>query len=78
MSIPDRDISRTMCCVTTWTTGSAGFERQRIEHAIRDDPDIARAFQMIREGTEVMRTRLDLDAEIPIEWLTTMSRWERL
>ena len=52
------------------------FERQRVERAIRDDYEIARAFRMIREGTEVIRARLDLDEEVPVDWLAIISRWD--
>ena len=30
---------------------------------------------MIQEGTEIIRARLDLDDEIPVEWLAIISRW---
>jgi hypothetical protein len=52
------------------------FERHRVEHAIRDDKEIARAFQMIQEGTQIIRARLDLDVEVPVEWLAIISRWD--
>jgi anti-sigma factor RsiW len=54
----------------------SGFERQRIERVIRNDQEVARAFKMIREGTEVIRERLKLDEEVPPEWLAVISRWD--
>jgi anti-sigma factor RsiW len=52
------------------------LERERVELAIRDDQEITRAFQMIREGTDVLRARLELNEEIPAEWLSIISRWD--
>jgi anti-sigma factor RsiW len=52
------------------------FERQRIERAVQEDREIAQAIRMIKEGTEVIRARLELQEEIPVEWLAIISRWD--
>jgi anti-sigma factor RsiW len=54
----------------------SGFERRRIERAIRDDQEVAHAFKKIREGAEVIRERLEIDEEVPPEWLAVISRWD--
>jgi anti-sigma factor RsiW len=56
--------------------GLSESERQRVERAIRDDPEITRAFEMIRTGANVLRKRLQLPTDIPVEWLAIISRWE--
>jgi anti-sigma factor RsiW len=52
------------------------FEGQQVEQAIRDDQEIARAFEMIREGMEVIRARVEVEKEVPPEWVTIISRWD--
>jgi len=55
--------------------GLSESERQAVEHAIRKDAEIARAFGMIRTGAELLRERLQLPTHIPAEWLAIISRW---
>ena len=51
-------------------------ERRRVERAIKDDRRIAAMLEIMRARTEIMRASLELESEIPADWLAILGRWE--
>ena len=52
-----------------------GLARERVAIAIQNDAEIAHAFRLIRSGAKRLRSRRELQTEIPADWLAIISRW---